>query len=209
MSHIINNLYLLDKNDNMMLIQNFWDSKKYIIIIMFAFIILSILVVSLKPKKKKEKNFVKPHNDSVLINQNNIDSKEIIQKIAFDKLIELKKAKMNYDLNTIKKITTNNIYDLYNVQINTLKTKKQKNIIQNTKYINSYITNLTTNGNIQVINLRIIIENYDFIVDNHNKTVSGLYNQKVMQTYELELKRDINSDNCIIQKIQLLYERAI
>ena len=161
-------------------------------------------------KKKKEVKNEKEHNDPVLINQENIESKEIIQKLAFDKLVEIKNAKMNYDLDKIKSITNDQLFDLYSRQINTLKENKQKNIVQKIEYIKSYITNINTNSNIQTINLRITIKCFDYTVDKHNNVIKGYYNKKMLQTYEIEIKRDINlEDNCTVEKLELLYERNI
>ena len=203
----MNNFYILNLEDTIMVIKNFFSDYKYLLIISGAILILSILLVSLKPKKKKEKIYDKPHNDPLLINQNEIASKEILEKMAFEKLKEIKTAKMNFDLETIKKITTDDIFELYDRQINTLKKNKQQNLIQNIKYLKSYVTNLNTNSN--TANLRVIIECYDFVIDSNNKCIKGKYNQKVMQTYEIEIKFDAKFENCIIQKLELLYENEI
>ena len=201
----MDNFYILNLEDTIMIIKNFFSDYKYLLIISGAILILSILLVSLKPKKKKQIIYDKPHNDPLLINQNEIASKEILEKLAFEKLKEIKTAKMNFDLETIKKITTNDIFELYYRQINTLKKNNQKNMIQNIKYLKSYITNLNTN----TANLRVIIECYDFVIDSNNKCIKGKYNKQVMQTYEIEIKFDEKFENSIIQKLELLYERDI
>lgn len=176
----------------------------YILIIGMILILIITTIISRTRAKKKKIQIINDNkkNDELLISQD-IENKEQIQNLVFYKLKELKIAKMNYDFETIKKITTNEIYDLYNRQIKTLEENKQKNIVQDIKYLQSYITNINDN----IINLRMVIECYDFVIDNNNRTIKGKYNKKVMQTYEIEI---INSnDNCIIQKIQLLYDREI
>lgn len=176
----------------------------YILIIGMILILIITTIISRTRAKKKKIQIINDNkkNDELLISQD-IENKEQIQNLAFTKLKELKIAKMNNDFETIKKITTNEIYDLYNRQIKTLEENKQKNIVQDIKYLQSYITNINDN----IINLRMVIECYDFVIDNKNRTIKGKDNKKVMQTYEIEI---INSnDNCIIQKIQLLYEREL
>lgn len=206
---VINRLDILELRSIFMVVKNFFADNLFIIIIIVAVSILSTLLVSFKPKKQKKQEFEKPCHDPLLINQDEISDKEEIQKLAFNILKEIKIAKMNYDLDTIKNITTENIFNLYKQQINTLKQKNYKNIVQNIKYLKSYITNINTNGNTQVINLRIIIECYDFVVESNNTPISGKYNQKVIQTYEIEIKKDKETQKCLIQKLDLLYERYI
>lgn len=201
---------ILNIEDKILITNNFIHDNYIILITLILLIIISTIVGTVRAKKnKKNYNIDHKKNDPLLKNNDykNIDGREQIQQLAFEKLKELKIAKMNSDLNTIRKITTDNIYDLYNRQINTLKEKKQKNIVQNIKYINSYITNINNNSNEKTINLRVIIECYDFVNDNYNNTISGKYNKKMLQTYELELK--IKNNNTLIDKIQLLYEREI
>lgn len=201
---------ILNIEDKILIIKNFIHDNYIILITLILLIIISTIVGTVRAKKnKKNYNIDHKKNDPLLKNNDykNINDREQIQQLAFEKLKELKIAKMNSDLNTIRKITTDNIYDLYNRQINTLKEKKQKNIVQNIKYINSHITNINNNSNEKTINLRVIIECYDFVNDNYNNTISGKYNKKMLQTYELELK--IKNNNALIDKIQLLYEREI
>lgn len=189
----------------LLIIKNIISDNYIILIVMVLVIIISTFITKINTKKKK-KNYIinNKKNDPLLENNdfNNIEEKKEIQEKAFDKLKELKIAKMNLDLNTIKNITTNNVYDLYERQINTLIEKNQKNIVQNIKYINSYITNLNSNENEKIINLRIIIECYDYIVYK-TKIIKGNINKKVLQTYEVEIL------NNKINKLQLLYEREI
>lgn len=191
-------------------LKNFISNNQILLIMLILIIIISTIVGTIRAKKKKT-IIVNDNtkNDPLLEHHDykNLETKEQIQQLAFEKLKEIKIAKMNFDLDTIRTITTDNVYDLYNRQVNTLKEKKQKNIVQNIKYINSHITNINTIANEKIINLRIIIECYDFINDNNNKTISGKYNKKMLQTYELEIKTKNN--NYIINKIQLLYEREI
>lgn len=185
-------------------------TDNYIIFITFTVILILLTVIAKSKAKKKNKinSNYKFKNDPVLKNNNykDLENKEIIQKKAFEQLKELKIAKMNLDLDKIREITTDNVYELYKKQINILILNKQKNIVQKIKYINSYIVNIIPNSNEKTINLRIIIECYDFIVDQYNNT-SFKYNKKMLQTYEVEIKTKNN--NYLIDKIQLLYEREL
>ena len=182
-------------------IKNFINDNYIIILLMILIIILFTLIANINTKKKSRNyHFDKKKNDPLLINQNNIENKDEIEKKVFNLLYNLKIYKMNLDIDKIKNIVNNNIYDLYKAQIKTLSEKNQKNIIQDIKYINSYITNISQNNNL--INLRMIIECYDYIICN-NKVIKGSNNKKVLQTYEIEILNEK------INKLELLYEREI
>lgn len=182
-------------------IKNFINDNYMIILLMILIIILFTLIANINTKKKNRNyHFDKKKNDPLLINQNNIENKDEIEKKVFNLLYNLKIYKMNLDIDKIKNIVNDNIYDLYKAQIKTLSEKNQKNIIQDIKYINSYITNISQNNNL--INLRMIIECYDYIICN-TKVIKGSNNKKVLQTYEIEILNEK------INKLKLLYEREI
>lgn len=187
------------------IIQNFISDNKIIIIIMVAIIILSSLLVNIKSKKTETKKKLDINHNDPLLSNNNISNKEELQIIAFNLIKELKVAKMNFDIEKIKSITTNDIFHLYETQIKTLKNKQQKNIVGQIEYIKSYITN-TINNN-ETVNLRIVIECFDYIVDKKNKIIKGKYNRKILQTYEIEIIKQ--KSNYLIHKLELLYEREI
>lgn len=195
----------LNINDILNIIQNFISDNIIIISVAIALIAVSTIIVNIKIKKREtKKKFDINHNDPLLVNKE-ISNKEEIQLQAFNLLKDLKIAKMNFDLDKIKTITTTNIYELYKTQIETLKTKQQKNISEQIEYVKSYITNTTNND--KIINLRIVIKCFDYIVDKKNTIIKGKYNRKILQTYEIEIIN--NNSNYIIQKLELLYEREI
>lgn len=195
----------LSINDILTIIQNFITDNIIIILIAISLIIVTTIITKIKIKNRKPiKKIEISHNDP-LLEKKVLNDKEEIQINAFNLIKEIKIAKMNLDIDKIKNIATNNVYNLYETQIETLKNKQQKNIVGQIKYIKSYITN-TANNN-QTINLRVVIECFDYIINNKNNIVKGKYNRKVLQTYEIEM---INNDsNYVINKLELLYEREI
>lgn len=186
-------------NDNIMIILIF------IIVTITTFIIINITY----SKKKKKVINEKPHNDPLLIHQNEIPTKEIIINKAFNLLTELEIAKMNLDLDKIKIIVSNNVFELYFKKINTLKSNKQKEIFKDIKLINSYITNIKNLNDFEIINLRITIECFNYILNSNNKIISGKYATKLLKTYEMDIKKSLNNENHIIDNIRLLYQREI
>ena len=60
---------------------------------------------------------------------------------------EIQIAWMNYNIDSIKNLVSNEIYNMYKMQLETLKVKEQKNIMLNIKYIDNYISNIITDNN--------------------------------------------------------------
>lgn len=195
----------LSINDVLTIIQNFITDNIIIILIAISLIIVTTIITKIKIKNRKPIKKIEINHNDPLLEKKALNDKEGIQIKAFNLIKEIKIAKMNLDIDKIKNIATNNVYNLYEAQIETLKNKQQKNIVSQIKYIKSYITN--TANNEQTINLRVVIECFDYAIDNKNNVVKGKYNRKVLQTYEIEI---INNDsNYVINKLELLYEREI
>lgn len=66
-----------------------------------------------------------------------------------------------YDILSAK--TTNELYNQYVMQLETLKTKNQKNIMKEFLYLDSMITNITNNDNETAVTLELITIFYDYI----------------------------------------------
>lgn len=193
----------LNISDILNIIQNFINDNIILIIMAILLIIVSTVFTHIKIKNKKTKPTINIKNNDPVLSNNNISNQDNYQITAFNLIKNLKIAKMNFDLEKIKEITTDHIFELYKTQIETLKNKQQKNIVDKIEYVKSYITN----DNHNIINLRTIIKCFDYIVDDKNNVIKGKYNVKMLQTYEIEIIK--NNSQYIIQKLNLLYEREI
>lgn len=193
----------LNISDILNIIQNFIGDNIVLIIMAILLIIVSTVFTHIKIKNKKPKPTIHIKNNDSVLSNNNISNKDNYQIKAFNLIKDLKIAKMNFDLEKIKEITTDDIFELYKTQIETLKNKQQKNIVDKIEYVKSYITN----DNHNMINLRVIIKCFDYIVDKKNNVIKGKYNIKMLQTYEIEIIN--NNSKYIIEKLNLLYEREI
>ncbi len=195
----------LNINDILGIIQNFINDNIIIILIVISLIIVTTIITKIKMKNKKPITKLDINHNDPLLTTKEINDRENIQIEAFNLIKDLKTAKMNFDIDKIRAITTDNIFDLYTIQIETLKNKQQKNIIEQIEYIKSYITNVINNN--ETVNLRILIKCFDYTVDKKNNVIKGKYNKKTLQTYEIEIVK--NNSNYLIQKLELLYEREI
>ena len=92
---------------------------------------------------------------------------------------------MNFDYDNLKKYTTDELYNTYKSQLVALGVKKQKNIMKDFVLKDFEITNMETNSNIISLTVRMIIECFDYVVDENNITLRGNSHKKVRYDYEM------------------------
>lgn len=94
-------------------------------------------------------------------------------------------AWMNFDYDKLRLLVSDELYNMYNNQLNTLKIKDQKNIMSDFKRIDmSLITDEEINE-IRTIVMELQVSFYDYIVNKDNKVVRGKKNKKVEMLYRL------------------------
>ena len=69
---------------------------------------------------------------------------------------------MNFDTSSIRKMTTDEIYNMYSSQLETLKLKGQKNIMKDISLIDSKIVYIEKIGNIITTNVYMKVRCYDY-----------------------------------------------
>ena len=102
---------------------------------------------------------------------------------------------MNFNLDTIKNLVSDEIYNMYSMQLDTLKIKGQKNIMSDITYISNYITDINVDNNTETIETILKISCYDYLVDDKNNVVRGNKNIKLHYTYRLTFTRKIEKTN--------------
>ncbi len=110
---------------------------------------------------------------------------EEFNQVVFNNYKDIQTAWMNFDLKTIQNLVSDEIYNMYSMQLDTLKVKGQKNMMEDIKYINNSITKITFENNIETINTILQVECYDYLINESNKVIRGTKNQKLIYTYEL------------------------
>ena len=106
---------------------------------------------------------------------------------------------MNFDYDTIRELVSDEMYNMYSMQLDTLKVKGQKNIMENISYITNIVTDINIENNIETVKTVMTVECYDYLVDSTNKVVRGNKNRKMHYVYELTFTKDISGkhiDKC-------------
>ena len=164
------------------------DLDILIIAIMFYIIIRVIMKSSNKNTKiitvKTEKKIIA-----------GIDNEKIVND-AFENYKELQIAWMNFDYDKIKELVSDEMYNMYTNQLETLKIKNQQNIMSDIEFIEGYITDYKNVNNKETIKVYMSVSCYDYIINSkNNMTVRGNKNRKLTLSYILTFERNVETVN--------------
>ena len=154
-------------------------------------ILIIILLIHLSNKKKSKEIVEKALNDKLeLLNVNIFSEEKRFEIEAFNLYKQIQFAWMNFDEETIRKCTTDEMYNMYLMQMDTLKVKNQKNIMYDIKYIGSSIKNRYEENGQETIVMNMQVSCYDFIIDTKtNQVVRGSSSKINTYSYELTFVR--------------------
>lgn len=152
-------------------------------------IVLGIIYFS---NKKKGEQVIKNSLNSKLelLDVNSFPEEKKLEIEAFNIYKQIQFAWMNFDEETIRKCTTDEMYNMYLMQLDTLKVKNQKNIMYDIKYLNSNIKESYEENGQETIVMNMNVSCYDFIIDTKtNKVVRGNASKLNVYSYELTFVR--------------------
>ena len=120
---------------------------------------------------------------------------EDFKKKAFNIYKDIQEAWMNFDTDKIRKLTTDEIYNMYSSQLETLKLKNQKNIMKNIEYVDAKITDIASVNDIITINVYLRVKVLDYVINvKTNKTVRGRDNARLDIEYNLTFVKSETDD---------------
>ena len=95
----------------------------------------------------------------------------------------------NYDMLSNK--TTNELYNQYQMQLETLKVKGQKNVMKDFIYTDGMITNISKINNQTVVTVELITRFYDYIINENSKVIiRGTDSKKISMHYQMKFIKD-------------------
>lgn len=92
---------------------------------------------------------------------------------------------MNFNYDSLRENLTDELYNQYEMQLDTLKAKNQKNIMTNITYRDSMITNINKENNQITVTMELLVSQIDYIEQNGN-AVRGNKNYPMNVHYELK-----------------------
>ena len=180
-----------------------WGSAGDIIILgpisLIIIIVIFIIVSKVSDAKNNDWEKDKPliTNSKFNIDYNDITQKEIdeidstikideFKKKAFKIYKDIQEAWMNFDTDTIRKLTTDEMYNMYSSQLETLKLKHQKNIMKNIEYVDANITNITKEDGVISVVVYLRVKCLDYVINEKTKkTLRGKDNIRLDIQYLL------------------------
>lgn len=167
-----------------------------------ALIVIGIIVLVVISNNKKLKQLIEKALASKLelLDVNAYPEEKRLEIEAFNIYKELQFAWMNFDEERIRKLTTDEMYNMYLMQLDTLKVKNQKNIMYDIRYISSNIINREEVNGQETITMNMQVSCYDFLIDtNTKKVVRGIGTKVNYYNYELTFVKTTDSkelDTC-------------
>lgn len=172
----------------------------YLIYLLFehpilAIIVLIVVALILYLNNKKGKEIIEKALNSKLelLDIYKYDKDKQLEIEAFNIYKQIQYAWMNFDEEMIRKCTTDEMYNMYLMQMDTLKVKNQKNLMYDIKYLDSKIKSSEVVNGQETIVIKMQICCYDFIIDTKtNKIVRGSSTKLNNYTYELTFVKTVN-----------------
>lgn len=110
---------------------------------------------------------------------------------------EVQRAWMNFDYDALRTLVTDELYNSYYNQLQTLELKGQKNVMNNFFLIDEELLRIDEENGLWTILMRLEVEFNDYIVDSDNKIVRGSNKDKVIMNYLLTfVENEKSEDKC-------------
>lgn len=162
-----------------------------VILITFIIIINRIIKKRFNNDYEELKRIDKSYNEEEFIN----DSFEVFKEIQL--------LWSESDLNKIKKLVSDDIYNDYVKKIDELKKQERKNVMDNIILKTNKIVDVIIDKDI-TIKCKMNITCIDYIIDKDNKVVKGKKEKPINYIYELSFKKKINDNKLILVKKKLI-----
>ena len=111
---------------------------------------------------------------------------ESLKKMAYDNFVTIQNAWMNFDYDTLRKHCTDELYNSYVSQLETLKLKQGKNIMNGFEHHITKVIDVDEANDEYIVSVFMSVSFYDYVVNvNSNKVIRGNKNRKITNNYIL------------------------
>lgn len=130
-----------------------------------------------------------------------LDNEMIVSK-TFNLYKDLQNAWMEFDNDSIRKLVSDEMFNMYKMQLETLKSRHQKNIMEDITKVSGFVVSLKKQGNVETCDVVLNVRMKDYIVDKSGRIVRG-HNNTIGIAYLItidkvndEVERITNCPNC-------------
>ena len=108
---------------------------------------------------------------------------------------DVQKAWMDFKLEDVKDVISNELYTMYESQLSTLEVKGEQNIMKDFVLRSASLSGVTNQNDTITIKTIYIIEFYDYIADSKTgKTIRGESKHKMNVVYEMSFRKSLNNN---------------
>lgn len=106
---------------------------------------------------------------------------------------DVQEAWMNFKLEDVRDVITDELFTMYESQLETLKVKGEQNIMKEFILKNVYLSDVTKQNNTVTITAIYMIDFYDYIINSSTKTViRGSDNYKMSVNYQMKFRQTLD-----------------
>ena len=142
-------------------------------LLFMAWAMITLAIDSIFKKKKKNKGLPLTAENRKILDE------------CYEIFINVQNAWMNFDYDSLRKETTDNLYNTYYNQLQSLVLKGQKNVMSDFELVEYRLIKLSKKNSITTVKMELEVKFYDYIVDSSNKVVRGKKRKKVHMLYDL------------------------
>ena len=168
----------------------------YIFIVVLVIVIIGFAIMSVEYSNLSPDNNSNDDNDDIL---SPMDIRAILgdkfdidgfYKNAFQIYYDVQIAWMDNDIERVRSILSDEMFNTYKMQLETLKVKNQKNMMEDINLVNVYITNIRKENNKEVIDVIMNVTCRDYLIDiNTSSVLRGNRNKVWHYEYKLSYMR--------------------
>ena len=119
---------------------------------------------------------------------------------AFEIYRDIQTAWMNFDTDTIRNLATDELYNMYSSQLETLKLKGQKNIMKDILLEEVKVVNIKNENKVFTMDVYLRVNCYDYVIkESTNEVLRGRDKQKLVIEYLITYVKTSNNNkktNC-------------
>ena len=170
-------------------------------LLIFGGLALAAFLSDKHENKKTIEEERKARQDSIIIEQ---QLQQIIPGFNKDQFLydcfkmysDIQMGWMNFNLESVRHLLSDELYSMYSSQLATLQTKGEQNIMGQFILHDSLLTNYIIQNGTITITARFVIELYDFIINQATNTVlRGSPTNKIFIKYEMNFRKSLNENN--------------
>ena len=168
-------------------------------ILVFIGIIIYIVIKTNRSNNYKPSYNVPTFDDSVVETQikkfiPDFNKQEFLNE-GYKMYCDIQKAWMDFKLEDVRDIITDELYSMYESQLSTLEVKGEQNVMKDFVIKRSFLKDYTKQNDTITVSTGYIIEFYDYIAEfETGKVLRGTDKRKMRVTYEMKFRKTLDQE---------------